>query len=290
VTEADRRAVVILGMHRSGTSTLAGSLTRLGLAEPMTPLPAADDNPGGFYESLPVVMANYTMLLDAGCAWNVCLTFDPDRLALMTPADRLPMREIIAREFPPNRDFVLKDPRLCLTLPAWLPALRESGALVSALIVVRHPLEVVRSLSVRNGLEEAATAAHWLHHMLEAERATRGLPRAVVFYDALMRDWRACLYPAARTAGIRLRDSDERVVDAFVSGAKRHHAAAEAAVAIGPSPVSEMIEAVWISFRRLLDDPASAVPLGTFDQVRTRFAGWRAAACPPGFRVVFPAA
>ena len=58
-----RQAVVVLGMHRSGTSAVAGVAVRLGLAGPATELPASGDNPGGFYESLPVVKINPPNLL-----------------------------------------------------------------------------------------------------------------------------------------------------------------------------------------------------------------------------------
>ena len=182
-----RQAVVILGMHRSGTSAVAGTMVRLGLAPPLTPLPASGDNPSGFYESFPVVQLNHQMLLVAGCAWNLCLTFEPDRLdSLLQEGDRRIIAETLRREFAGAAGFVLKDPRLCLTLPAWLPALGAAGDEVCVLLVVRHPREVAHSLAHRNQLSEVETIPNWLHHMLEAERLSRGLNRAVVFYDDLL--------------------------------------------------------------------------------------------------------
>jgi len=45
---AGSKALLILGMHRSGTSSLAGAMVRLGGAAPLNLLPPADDNPKGF--------------------------------------------------------------------------------------------------------------------------------------------------------------------------------------------------------------------------------------------------
>lgn len=148
-------------MPRSGTSAVAGTAVRLGLAPPRTPLPAADDNPGGFYESTPVVEANYRILLAAGCSWNLCLTFEPDRiLETLSPGTPRVLAHTLQREFGISPAFVLKDPRMCLTLPAWIPALHAFGTVPSVLIVVRHPAEVVRSLARRNELPAVETAPH----------------------------------------------------------------------------------------------------------------------------------
>ena len=287
-----RQAVVILGMHRSGTSALAGTAVRLGLASPRTPLPTSDDNPTGFYESFPVVQVNHKILLAAGCGWNVCLTFEPNRLdGMLRPVDRQFILETLRREFGNAASFVLKDPRLCLTLPAWLPALHATGAGVRVLIVARHPVEVVRSLAVRNQHPQAEAAPHWLHHMLEAEQASRGLNRAVVSYDNLTRDWRSCMAQAGMIANVTWPRPIELAgpdIDAFLAAASRHHEAEHASAVIGPAPVCDMINAAWIAFRHLVSNPEASVALACLDQVRARFADWRRATFPPGFRAVFP--
>jgi hypothetical protein len=216
-------------MHRSGTSAVAGTAVRLGLAPPRTPLPAADDNPGGFYESTPVVETNYHILLAAGCSWNLCLTFEPDRiLETLQPGTPRVLALTLPREFGISPAFVLKDPRMCLTLPAWIPALHALGTVPSVLIVVRHPAEGVWSLARRNQSPEVETAPHWLHHMLEAERSRRGLPRAVLFYNDLLRDWRRCFRHVGHTASItwpRRFEAASRGIDSFLTRPSHYSAA-----------------------------------------------------------------
>jgi hypothetical protein len=277
-------------MHRGGTSALAGTAVRLGLALPRTPLPASNDNPSGFFESVPVVSANHHILMAAGCFWNVCLTFDPDRLDEILPvADRQFILKTLLQEFGSPAAFVLKDPRLCLTFPAWRPALRDAGTVARVLIVLRHPAEVVRSLAARNGFPESQSAPHWLHHMLEAERASRGLRRAIVTYDGLMRDWRSCMASAGEIADVtwpRPIAVAARDIDPFLAAARRHHRAEDDSALIGPAPICDMIHAAWRAFRHLAADPGAPVALAWLDQVRAGFADWRRATFPPGFRAV----
>jgi hypothetical protein len=269
-------------MHRSGTSALAGTAIRLGLAAPNTMLPPSADNPSGFYESRLVAGFNQWLLRGTGCTWHDCLTFDTNRLDPATRASAFDLSLAILREeFANAPAFLIKDPRLCLTLPVWIPALRAAGADLAVLLAVRHPEEVVQSLSRRDHLPEAATAPLWLHHTLEAERATRTLPRAVVAYDDLLRDWRGCMTRAGRAAGIGWPaepDQDRSDIDAFLNPSFRHHVATRTSAAIGPSAVRGLTDLTWAALRRLRDDPASPFALEWLDQAHATFAARRAAA------------
>jgi hypothetical protein len=272
-------AVIVLGMHRGGTSAVAGTAVRLGLAPPRTMLPPSADNPAGFYESIQVATLNEALLRSVGCYWDTCLSFDPDRLdgSIRSAAfDRC--LGILREEFAAAPAFMIKDPRLCLTLPVWLPALRSVGAAVAALLVIRHPQEVVRSLAWRNQLPETVTAPLWLHHMLEAERATRSLPRAVVAYDELLRDWRGCMVRAGGTAGIvwPARTGGERPeIDAFLNLSLRHHVAEPGPVTLGSPSVSGLIDLTWTALQELRRNPSAAFPLEWLDQARATFVASR---------------
>src|SRR5450432_3468844 len=71
-----RQAILILGMHRSGTSALSGAACTLGASAPRTLLPANFANPNGYWESLPLVQAHNELLESAGSSWDDWRRFD----------------------------------------------------------------------------------------------------------------------------------------------------------------------------------------------------------------------
>src|SRR5262249_21837885 len=65
----------------------------------------------------------------------------------------------------------------------------------------------------------------WARHVLEAERSSRGMQRAVIFYDEIMADWRASTAKVARQLGFALNvDADsETEADVFLATELKHH-------------------------------------------------------------------
>jgi len=101
-------------------------------------------------------------------------------------------------EFDQKRLLLVKDPRICLLLDLWLPALQALEILSAALVVLRHPAEVIASLAHRSRLPQPHGAALWLGYMLAAERATRGRRRCFLPYDELVNDWQSALLCPSR--------------------------------------------------------------------------------------------
>jgi GT2 family glycosyltransferase len=173
-------------MHRSGTSLVARALAKAGLhpgrGEDM--LAAQADNPLGFYERRDLVDANKTLLALAGASW-----FDPpgEPLAPTDPAaDADPaVAAVIASlegQAESGRGTFLKDPRLCLTWPAW------AGAASVVLYVYRNPLAVADSLRRRNAFPLAYGLALWEHYNRCAIAALEGRPYVCVSYDTIAAD------------------------------------------------------------------------------------------------------
>ena len=65
-----KTALIVLGMHRSGTSSVAGALALAGAAAPKHLMPAAADNPKGFWESSAVADFNDRILNREGSNWH----------------------------------------------------------------------------------------------------------------------------------------------------------------------------------------------------------------------------
>ena len=63
-------ALVVLGMHRSGTSALAGVLSKTGYDLPKNLLPASFDNPKGYFESKEIIALNDDLFAEMGAVWS----------------------------------------------------------------------------------------------------------------------------------------------------------------------------------------------------------------------------
>jgi hypothetical protein len=173
----------VTGCHRSGTSLLASvliSALELDGDEREPDLEPKPDNPLGFFESERLVSLNDALLEGIGCHWN-----QPP--LLMPRWDRPPLLESLIKarsglgRYALSSQWVDKDPRLCLTLPAYVHILLKRVPVVA---VMRQPLAVATSLYWRDGIPLDGGLAFWfLHnHHLAAGLATDD---ALVTYDAL---------------------------------------------------------------------------------------------------------
>jgi hypothetical protein len=276
-----RQTVLILGMHRSGTSAVAGISYFLGAAAPATIMEPAAANPTGFWESETISGLNEVILGAGGCAWFDSLAFDPTNVSAEDRHDLLPCStSALTREFGDAPLFVLKDPRFSLVLDLWLPTFAAMNITVAPLLALRHPAEVMASLRRRDGMPVDIAAPLWLHYTLEAERHTRHRPRAVLSYANLMQDWRGCVTRITQAADITWQipfESAAVAIGEFLRPQLRHHYAAPSKVAAGKPPISNWIAETYDALSRieLGDDAAQFARL---DRVHAQFATWRASA------------
>lgn len=223
-----RRAVVVLGMHRSGTSALAGIVAALGAGTPARLMPPAPFNPRGYWEPVAIVKVHDEILRALEIEWSTWRSvpaawFRSDAAARY----RAVLSDLVLSEYDASPLFVMKDPRLCRLLPLWHRVFAGLGIAPAFLITLRHPLAVAASLERREGIGTSHAVLVWMRHMLEAEASTRGRVRAFVSYEAVLADWRAELGDAGRRIRVDwpLDDEDRQAaVDAFLSADLRHHA------------------------------------------------------------------
>jgi hypothetical protein len=186
---AARRAIVVLGMHRSGTSAMTRILSLAGAQLPARLMEAGPDNAEGFWESLAVADFNDEVLRAFDTEWDD--TFGPRRRAgRALPMDRFVprAREILRNEYGDAELLVIKEPRLNLLLDLWQMAFKEEGIQEHYVIMVRRPDEIVRSLATRNHIERHRGLLLWANYMTSAEIGTRFRPRVFVKFDALFAD------------------------------------------------------------------------------------------------------
>ena len=187
-----RQALLVLGMHRSGTSALTGVLQRLGVRVPKTLIPANEHNPAGFGESLALADFHDRLLDCAGSRWDTWLRLGPDWFDSPNASQLVDeCRSLLTQEFGDAPLFVVKDPRLCRLVPFWVLVLQAEKIAAAAIVPVRSPFEVARSLEARDRLPREQSLLMWLRHVLDAELATRHITRSFVGYRDLLNDWKA---------------------------------------------------------------------------------------------------
>jgi hypothetical protein len=150
----------------------------------------------------------------------------------------------------------------------WLNAISESGADPVFIFSLRHPIEVARSLARRDGIPEARSCLIWLRYMLEAELASRGYPRVVVSYDALLADWHAALAPLGSRLGLDIsfvREDVAERIDAFLTPSLRHHTYDNVS-ACPAGPWFDLAEKVYRVFLEYADE----LPSEVFDEFRRK--------------------
>jgi hypothetical protein len=207
------QAIVIAGMHRSGTSCLARVLSLCGLTLPKTLVVPADGATGdansrrGFWESEVIRDLNEALLASAGSSWDDYREFPRTWYGSRHRAvfERSALAGLRA-EFGEAPRFVVKDPRICRLVPFWLAVFAELGAQPHFVLPVRHPLEVAASLRSRDGIPPAKGRLLWLRHVLAAERDTRGCGRVVLSFRDLLADWRGQVQRVFEAARLELPD------------------------------------------------------------------------------------
>ncbi len=166
----------VLSMHRSGSSFLARWLFSNGIELPPNLLPAAADNPEGFQESADLIAINEAILASQGLLWDGTwhlsnsVESPSTALGVQREARRL-IKSWCCSKAASNRASLtpllgLKDPRLCLTMPALVDALGAEW-FQWGLAIARHPFPVVRSIGYRDNMHAIKALALWLRHNLE---------------------------------------------------------------------------------------------------------------------------
>ena len=177
--------VLVLGMHRAGTSAVAGILELAGVSPGVEHIGQAPnfDNPRGYHERLDVVSFNDRMLAALGWHWDTPpaapLSQTPPLTSLIDEG-----RALVKTSLGDGPWFV-KDPRMSLLLPWWRQILVDRFL---AVVPVRPAIEVAWSLHVRNGLPMALGLAIWRAYNRHLAAGLNGLPVVAVRYAELTED------------------------------------------------------------------------------------------------------
>lgn len=139
------KTIVVLGMHKSGTSMIAGILEKLGVNIGKELLGSHWSNPLGHFENVEFLKLNEKILKEAGGSWNN----PPEKEKILALRDEFSaeIQKLVEKE--ESEIWGWKDPRTNLTIELFLPYLKNPYFLVCH----RDTLAIAKELKERDKME-----------------------------------------------------------------------------------------------------------------------------------------
>ncbi|WP_071676046.1 sulfotransferase family protein [Nioella nitratireducens] len=181
--------VIVLGMHRSGTSLLAGSLHDAGVYMGHTLNTGFQFNPKGLWEAPAVLYMHESLLEQNGGNWR-----DPPEPQLEWGKLHLSVRDLFIESRQGHPLWGFKDPRTLFALEGWLEVLDD----VRLIGIFRHPASVAASLANRNGIDVDSALALWRRYNERLLHARRAFGATLVEYTDTAADMERRLAAALR--------------------------------------------------------------------------------------------
>ena len=181
----NKKIIVVLGMHRSGTSTITRALEVLGVSLGNRLMPAIEgNNDKGFFEDIDINALNVEMLECIDSDWH-CLS--PLELKDVNHLNEngyfIRAVDLLRLKTANSPLFGFKDPRVAKLLPFWHPVFMHCGFDVAYILALRNPLSIAQSIAKRDGFSHEKTYLLWLGHTLSSLFHTQQYNRVLVDYD-----------------------------------------------------------------------------------------------------------
>jgi GT2 family glycosyltransferase len=270
----ERQALLILGMHRAGTSALARVAALRGAGLPEHILPPNEGNATGYWEPQAIVDLNTRILA------SLDLTWDDPFAALQLSSQAIPAafheqaRKLIQDEYGDAPLFVVKDPRCTLLQGFWVAVMRSLAITVCPVVIMRPWQDVVASLVRRDGTSaESAALLYVAHGLAAADACDRGA--SFLTYQQLLGDWRGATDRVAREAHFTwpIGESAAEPIAGFL-----HAAASRPGEGAVPPAIAAWADQVWHWCEMAATDGARAT--AGLEAVREEFSRLAAMVAP----------
>jgi hypothetical protein len=264
-----RAAILVLGVHRSGTSLLTRLVSLLGAKLPERLLGPGHGNPLGHWEPAQLMQINEEILGEIDRIW-----YDPRPIHPSWFRSKAAYRfheriqAAIVSEYGDAQLILIKEPRICRLAPLYLDVLDALGIEPLVVLPIRHPAEVICSIRERDGLDPATIELLWLRSLLEAEEASRSCVRVWTGFEDLLGDWEATARSIANRFEIVWPNELEKVANEaadILRARHRHYRATDDAI---PAPIGPLTTRAWQAAQYGLHGEEAAAQ-ALFDEIRT---------------------
>jgi hypothetical protein len=223
--------LLITGMHRSGTSMIAGLVEKYGVNQlGKNPMNAGADNRDGFHEDIALVKISDDILQLSESSWDVpsiAAKSHSQRDNLAESLIQAARREVFHLRQDVGEPWFIKDPRICLTLNEWRRILLLR---IPMIFIVRNPHDVASSLMQRNAMDPRRALALWYRYNSALLRSVDRNQILVLDYDL------TCRGPGAAQAAV------EAFLETFLSRGDNYKFESETQVIFNPRNFSRSID------------------------------------------------
>ncbi len=251
-----REIVIVLGMHRSGTSLLSNILHLLGIDMVDQPTHASKSNETGFWERPDIVALQDEILQALGAPVGSPMHAVPLKAGWWRNPEirdlKKRLHDLMAEQLSKvRRPWGFKDPRTCRLLPLWGEVLEELDVSPRFVWAVRHPAEAAASMSLKNPqarpIPVAQSEVMWLAYNYDILRhAGRHWP-IIVPYESWFEDPAGLAKELGHELDVMWRGSDhelESALSELINGEKRHQWMAQGKLKSGLALSNDVYRAI----------------------------------------------
>jgi hypothetical protein len=205
-----KRLIVVLGMHRSGTSAITRGLKVMGVELGDTLMPAIEGiNDKGFWEDLDLFTLNNELLSMVESDWHYLAPIEPADVEILRKNGSFDKAAaLLHRKLDKKTIFGFKDPRVAKLFRFWKEVFIHCQLDTSCVLAVRHPLSIVKSLNKRDGFDPEKSYFLWLGHVIESLAGSTGLRRVLVDYDDLLQSPEVEINRVARELDLEIDEAE----------------------------------------------------------------------------------
>ena len=223
--------ILITGMHRSGTSMIAGLVEKMGVNQlGKKPMLAAADNRDGFYEDIELVEISDEIMRAFNATWDVPTVGSKSDMKMQNLTEsiiRQARKDVFQLRQDVGEPWFIKDPRICLTLNEWRRILLLR---IPVIFIVRNPHDVASSLMQRSAMNPRRALALWYRYNSALLRSVDRDQILVLDYDL------TCNKPGAAQAAV------ESFLEAYLSRGDNSKFESETQVIFNPRSFSRSID------------------------------------------------
>ena len=176
--------IVVLGMHRSGTSLISNYLKNKGINFGCNLLPAARDNPSGFFEDIDIAQFNESVLYVLNLPYNSIRNFPFFHNETVIQYGS----ELLKEKLINTNLFSFKDPRTARLINLWERIFNKLDCNFKFVFIFRNPISVAKSLYARNSIPFIKSYYMYLQHYIQALHYTKDKEKYFEDYEKLLKN------------------------------------------------------------------------------------------------------